>query len=139
MKEVLRSLGLCTVPASLASAASIRLLAFSLALVLPLTLSAQDEKKKANPFASPKNLKVLPAQGLQPTMAAFRVGLGVMCTYCHMLPDFSSDENPKKEIARGMIKMVMDINARFPDGKPHVSCYTCHRGAEEPIMAPPAQ
>jgi hypothetical protein len=116
-----------------------RLFVVSLLLVMSLTLSAQDEKKKANPFASPKNLKVLPAQGLQPTMAAFRVGLGVMCTYCHMLPDFASDENPKKEIARGMIKMVIEINAKFPDGKPHVSCYTCHRGAEEPIMAPPAQ
>jgi hypothetical protein len=35
--------------------------------------------------------------------------------------------------------MVDDINSKFPDGKAHVSCYTCHRGAIEPAMiAPPA-
>ena len=51
----------------------------------------------------------------------------------------ASDDNPKKNIARAMIRMAADINSKFPDGKAHVSCYTCHRGAEEPIMAPPAQ
>jgi len=116
-----------------------RLLVVSLALVLSLTLSAQEEKKKGpSPFANPKNLKVLPAEGLQPTMAAFRVGLGVMCNYCHVQGDFASDDNPKKNIARAMIRMAADINSKFPDGKAHVSCYTCHRGEEEPKMAPPA-
>jgi hypothetical protein len=37
---------------------------------------------------------------------------------------------------------VQDINAKFPDGQEHVSCYTCHRGANmpltEPAPAPPA-
>ena len=37
------------------------------------------------------------------------------------------------------MKMVGDINKNFPDGKEHVSCYTCHRGAEMPLTAPPAQ
>ena len=116
-----------------------RLLVVSLALVMSLTVSAQEEKKKGpNPFASPKNLKILPAEGLQPTMAAFRVGLGVMCVYCHVQGDFASEENPKKDVARAMIRMAMDINSKFPDGKRHVSCYTCHRGEEEPKMAPPA-
>ena len=61
-----------------------------------------------------------------------------MCSYCHVQGDFASDDNPKKNIARAMIRMATEINAKFPDGKAHVSCYTCHRGAEEPIMAPPA-
>jgi photosynthetic reaction center cytochrome c subunit len=117
-----------------------RLLVVSLALVMSLTLSAQEEKKKGpSPFANPKNLKVLPVEGLQPTMAAFRTALGVMCSYCHVQGDFASDDNPKKDIARMMISMAKDINAKFPDGKRHVSCFTCHRGAEEPLMAPPAQ
>ncbi len=116
-----------------------RLLVVSLALVLSLTLSAQEEKKKApSPFANPKNLKVLPSEGLQPAMAAYRVALGVMCNYCHVQGDFASDDNPKKNIARSMIRLVSEINAKFPDGKAHVSCYTCHRGAEVPIMTPPA-
>jgi hypothetical protein len=31
------------------------------------------------------------------------------------------------------------VNANFPDGKMHVSCYTCHRGEAEPKTAPAAQ
>ena len=116
-----------------------RLLVVSLTLAMSLTLSAQEEKKKGpSPFANPKNLKVLPAENLQQTMQAFRAGLGVMCTYCHVQGDFASDDNPKKETALMMIRMAMDINSKFADGKRHVSCYTCHRGAEEPLMAPPA-
>ncbi|MDP9112469.1 MAG: c-type cytochrome [Acidobacteriota bacterium] len=116
-----------------------RLLVVLLALVLSLTVSAQEEKKKGpNAFANPKNLKVLPKEGLQPTMAAYRVALGVMCNYCHVQGDFASDDNRKKNTARNMIRMTADINSKFPDGKAHVSCFTCHRGAEMPIMAPPA-
>ena len=71
-------------------------------------------------------------------MGAFRTALGVQCTYCHMQGDFASDENPKKEIARHMITMMREINGKFPDGQEHVTCYTCHRGAEEPLTKPPA-
>jgi hypothetical protein len=38
-----------------------------------------------------------------------------------------------------MFGMVKDINAKFTDGKAHVTCYTCHRGQTMPLMAPPAQ
>jgi hypothetical protein len=116
------------------------LLALVLSLVLSLSLFAQDKEKKKgpSPFTSPKNLKVLPTEGLQPAMQGYRVALGVMCTYCHVQGDFASDEAPKKLIARNMIRMLGDINSRFPDGKAHVSCYTCHRGEAEPKMTAPA-
>jgi hypothetical protein len=95
----------------------------------------------------PKNLKVLPADtDIRATMGAFRTALGQQCFFCHVQatpPDFASDENPKKEIARHMITMVKEINAKFPDGKMHVTCYTCHRGKTTPETtapaAPPAQ
>jgi len=89
---------------------------------------------------APKNLKVLkvePAQ-LIPIMRTFTAGLGVQCNYCHVQGDFASDEKPQKETARQMIAMAQEINGKFPDGKIHVSCYTCHRGATEPLTAPPA-
>jgi hypothetical protein len=70
-------------------------------------------------------------------MQTFTAGLGVMCTFCHVQGDFPSDANPKKEMARMMITMAKDINAKFPDGKVHVTCFTCHRGANEPLTAPP--
>jgi hypothetical protein len=36
-----------------------------------------------------------------------------------------------------MITMARDINGKFPDGKQHVRCYTCHRGSTEPATEPP--
>jgi hypothetical protein len=108
-------------------------------LLVPVCLSAQD--KKGGPFAAPKNLKILtndtPEQ-LQMTMRAFTVALGQRCTFCHVQGDFASDDNPKKETARMMLTMAREINGKFPDGKRHVSCYTCHRGATEPATEAPA-
>jgi len=87
----------------------------------------------------PKNLKVLPADtNIREVMGTFTSGLGVQCTFCHVMGAFDSDDNPKKDVARMMIKMVGQINSGFPDGKVHVSCYTCHRGAQAPLTAPPA-
>ena len=89
---------------------------------------------------TPKNLKILkPEDNILPIMNGFRVALGQQCNFCHVGRDFASDENPKKEIARRMLLMVDDINARLPDGKVHVSCYTCHRGKNIPDMEPPAE
>jgi len=71
-------------------------------------------------------------------MGAFRTALGVQCTYCHIQRDFASDDNPKKSMARNMLRIAADINANFPDGKMHVTCYTCHRGEAKPKTDPPA-
>jgi hypothetical protein len=90
------------------------------------------------PQTPPKNLKVLTPEELGAgAMRNAAAGLGVMCTFCHV-DDRSSDEKPEKLTARMMFGMVKDINAKFPDGKVHVTCYTCHRGMEMPVSAPPA-
>jgi photosynthetic reaction center cytochrome c subunit len=122
-----------------------RLLALSLLVSLPLCLSssAQDKGDKGKGGGQPSNLKVLKvASGREigPIMRTFTTGLGVQCTFCHVQGNFPSDDNPKKDIARMMITMVEHINAGFPDGKVHVTCYTCHRGEQEPkTEAPKAQ
>jgi hypothetical protein len=86
-----------------------------------------------------KNLKVLPDDAtLIPNMRGAAAGLGVMCDYCHV-QDRSSDEKPTKVTARMMFSMVKDLNAKFPDGKVHITCYTCHRGAEMPLTEAPAK
>jgi hypothetical protein len=109
--------------------------------IFSLVLFAQEPgggggKKKGGP---PKNLKVLtPADMAAGAMRNAAQGLGVMCTYCHV-DDRSSDEMPTKLVARTMFQLVNDINAKFPDGKVHVTCFTCHRGAEMPLTAAPAQ
>jgi photosynthetic reaction center cytochrome c subunit len=96
----------------------------------------QGERRQA---PAPKNLKLLDPETLMPTMMSFKVALGVECSFCHVQGDFASDEKPPKEMARKMIVMTRSINANFPDGKIHVTCYTCHRGSTEPKTAPDAQ
>jgi hypothetical protein len=111
-------------------------------LVLSLSFAAFGQQPPEGPPAgrppmpAPKNLKLLPPEHLMETMHAFQTALGVRCDFCHVRGDFASDEKPHKEIARKMIVMAREINAKFPDGKMHVTCYTCHRGAEEPATKP---
>jgi len=112
-------------------------------LVLFLSLAAFGQEHPEGPppgehrMPPPKNLKLLQPEHLMETMQAFRVALGVRCDFCHVQGDFAADDKPQKEIARKMIVMAHEINTKFPDGKMHVTCYTCHRGAEEPATKAP--
>ena len=115
---------------------------FLLTLLLLVPLCAQEPPaapKRARTPQPPKNLKVLkvPPTDLMATMQSFRLGLGVQCDFCHVKGDFASDENPKKDIARKMIVLAQDVNGKFSDGKEHVTCYTCHRGTQQPLTAAP--
>jgi hypothetical protein len=113
---------------------ALSLLAWSLAAQQPAAPPAAKQ-----PPANPTNLKILKVTtGAEVTqiMHTFTTGLGVQCTYCHVAGNYASDENPKKDEARKMIGMAQKINAEFPDGKMHVSCYTCHRGEAQPKTAP---
>ncbi|HLH16719.1 MAG TPA: c-type cytochrome [Bryobacteraceae bacterium] len=115
---------------------------FAMLLLLGLAAWAQEsqpKQEKKQPPPDPTNLKVLKVKSgaeVRQIMRTFTVGLGVQCSYCHEAGNFASDENPKKETARHMIQMAAEINKQFPDGKMHVSCYTCHRGEAEPKTAP---
>jgi photosynthetic reaction center cytochrome c subunit len=115
----------------------------TLLFLIPIFAQApQDAPKKGGGggMGPPKNLKVLKLEGreLGALMRTYTVALGgVRCDFCHIQGDFASDENPKKVTARHMIMMAQEINAKFPDGKEHVTCYTCHRGDTTPKMAPP--
>jgi hypothetical protein len=109
---------------------------FSL-MLLAQPPEGQDKGKKGPPPA-PKNLQVLTVDELHSgIMRKFTIALGGNCQMCHVQGDNASDDNPHKVIARHMITMTKEINAKFPDGKEHVTCYTCHRGSHEPAMAPP--
>ncbi len=97
-----------------------------------------------------KNLKVLPKdtdkQKLRSIMSGFSGALGVRCQFCHVGKegeplsafDFPSDKNPKKDVARGMMKMVGSVNDQvkqiLPDvpDRVTVGCITCHHGTSRP-------
>jgi photosynthetic reaction center cytochrome c subunit len=118
------------------------------ALVVPLSLTRSDAQTLAA-----KNLRVLtPDVNIPQVMASFTAALGVQCNYCHVAGDFASDENPKKETARKMLRMLQKVSGHFPDsgndflhskylpfpeGKQYVTCFTCHRGSTTVAMAAP--
>lgn len=119
--------------------AVMRFVTSMLFLLLPVCAQPpQDAPRKQAEPAPPRNLKILKADDLRPTMRIFASSLGVHCDFCHVQGDFSSDENPKKATARMMLTLAHDVNATFPDGKTHVTCYTCHRGNAKPETEPPA-
>lgn len=124
-----------------------------LSLLQPALAGAQ----RTFPPATLENLKVLPkdttAREVIARMRELTIGLGVRCQFCHVgregLPldqfDFVADTLPRKEVARGMMRLVATINERLQKESPApgtaatVTCYTCHRGAERPVHAPGAQ
>ena len=99
----------------------------------------------------PSNLQVLPkdwpGSRLRPVMIGFTRALGVRCSNCHKgeegkpltTYDFASDENPNKNRAREMLRMLGDINDHLkkiqPSGDKRVNmwCDTCHRGRPRPM------
>jgi photosynthetic reaction center cytochrome c subunit len=121
------------------------LLMVAVATLAALVMFAQDKGGKGGgkaPKAPPKNLKILTPENFMDNMRAFVPALGLAdkggCNFCHVADDRSADTKQEKVMARMMIGMVNDINSKFPDGKVHVSCFTCHRGSTEPLTAPPA-
>src|SRR5438067_826322 len=76
---------------------------------------------------------------LQFDMQAIAQALGVQCEYCHSAERGSGLPEPKKDIARQMMTMTRDINARVqtatgkaPAQAATVECATCHRGVAIP-------
>jgi len=91
-----------------------------------------------------KNIKVLRGMTedqFMDTMTFISGGLGTNCTHCHSIAiafgtparwaGFTA-ETPLKETARKMIAMTKRINAGYFAGANLVTCYTCHRGLEDP-------
>jgi tetratricopeptide (TPR) repeat protein len=97
------------------------------------------------------NTKVIPhgtpVMDVVGTMRNFTSALGVRCTFCHVGSeseplsqyDFASDQKRNKLVARQMMRMLAEINARLdtiPEKKqPALSatCMTCHRGVSRPL------
>ncbi|MEO8677657.1 MAG: c-type cytochrome [Vicinamibacterales bacterium] len=94
-----------------------------------------------------KNLQVIPAdtprQQVIQTMQTFTQGLGVRCEFCHVdepgHQDFAADDKRVKKVAREMMRLTADLNAKIPAAvsKPaadatRVQCATCHRGVAIP-------
>jgi outer membrane lipoprotein-sorting protein len=90
-----------------------------------------------------KNIKVLkgvPADQIFPSMQFITASLGVECEYCHVRGDkgleFEKDDKKTKVTARKMMEMMFAINKENFEGHRDVTCYSCHRGAADPVATP---
>ena len=101
----------------------------------------------------PTNIKALPKDitraDLIKLMRQYTGDLGVECAFCHAQDpatkrnDFASDANPKKDVARIMIRMTDDLNNKYltqiasrTDANP-ITCGTCHQGQAHPAVFVP--
>lgn len=98
-----------------------------------------DQKTAEQVFKNITALKGIPADELMPTMQFMAASLGVQCTFCHVQGKMDADDKGPKRTARQMIAMTMAINKDSFRGRVQVSCYSCHRGAEQPVGIPPVQ
>lgn len=91
-----------------------------------------------------KNVKVLtgiPVDEFMATMGFFSASLGMTCTDCHTAESGGSwakyaDDTELKQTSRRMIGMVAGINKAYFGGKREVTCYSCHRGGDRPVLTP---
>jgi cytochrome c5 len=122
------------------------------AIVLTVAILSQSFKTASQrPEKKLKNIKAFPSsmtyEQVDHEMDKFKAALNVKCNYCHAQTkesapklDMASDDNPKKEIARSMIRMTMDMNQKYMSTIPHsdttniqqITCNTCHRGQTKP-------
>src|SRR5271168_2776147 len=91
---------------------------------------AEDQFKNIN------SLKGIPADQLIPAMQFISASLGVDCEYCHVERAMDKDDKKQKVTARKMIAMMMAINKDNFEGHREVTCFSCHRGAADPVATP---
>lgn len=93
-------------------------------------------KKAEEQFKNIQTLKGIPADQLIPAMQFITASLGVECEFCHVQGAFEKDDKKPKQTARKMMEMMFAINKENFDGHREVTCYSCHRGAVDPVATP---
>ena len=92
-------------------------------------------------FKNIQVLKRIPVDEFLGTMGLFSAALSVCCAECHTGAGTSNpkweDDPPRKRTARRMLQMVSAINRDNFGGRQVVTCWTCHRGSQSPLVTPP--
>jgi photosynthetic reaction center cytochrome c subunit len=94
------------------------------------------QKKSEEVFKNIRLLKDVPAEQLIPSMEFISSSLGVECSFCHVEGHFEKDDKKPKQTARDMMQMMLALNKNSFDGRREVTCYSCHRGARNPVDTP---
>jgi photosynthetic reaction center cytochrome c subunit len=91
-------------------------------------------------FKNVRALKGIPVDDFMETMGLISAALSFDCSDCHTNAgtdkvDWAAD-TPRKVIARTMVNMVATINKNNFQGREAVTCWTCHRNRDKPLVTP---
>lgn len=91
-------------------------------------------------FKNVRALKGIPVDDFMETMGLICAALSFDCSDCHTgagtdKVDWAAD-TPRKVIARTMVNMVTNINKNNFQGRQAVTCWTCHRNRDKPLVTP---
>jgi hypothetical protein len=102
----------------------------------PMAEAGAAPKLAEEEYKNIQALKGIPAEQVIPSMQFIAASLGVECEYCHVPRQMDKDDKKPKVTARKMINMMMAINKENFEGHREVTCYSCHRGAANPVATP---
>ena len=92
-------------------------------------------------FKNVQVLRGLSVDEFMNTMGFFSAALGMNCIDCHTADSVGNwvkfaDDTPIKQTARRMVAMVKAINQANFNGARKITCYSCHRGVNQPEITP---
>jgi hypothetical protein len=85
-------------------------------------------------FKSIKVLTDMPADQMGKVMNMMAASLGVQCKFCHASndADYEKEGFEHKDMARKMLKMTFELNKNYFEGRPEITCNSCHQGKNHP-------
>jgi len=91
-------------------------------------------------FKNIQVLKGIPVDDFMGAMGIMSAATGFDCSECHTgagtdSVDWPAD-TPRKRTARKMVEMVATLNRTSFGGRQVVTCWTCHRGRDRPLITP---
>ena len=109
-------------------------------LAVAQTASQEKPLLAEQAFKNVQVLKGIPVDDFMETMGVMAASLDFDCSDCHVgagtdQVDWAAD-TPRKVMARIMINMVANINKNNFAGRQVVTCWTCHRNRDKPLVTP---
>lgn len=92
-------------------------------------------------FKSVALLRGIPVDTFFESMGMFASAMGEDCTFCHASDAYFDKSafarpTPRIQKARQMIVMMNALNKQYFAGQTRVTCFTCHRGGNNPTSEP---
>jgi photosynthetic reaction center cytochrome c subunit len=125
---------------SVRAATVIAVAAFVGALTTARVASQQRPPLSDQVFKNVQVLKGIPVDEFLGTMGIMAASLQFDCSDCHVNAgtanvDWAAD-TPRKIMARRMVTMVAAINQNNFGGRQMITCWTCHRNRDKPLVTP---